>query len=741
MNGNKPRAAKLLQAVVSTARTLWLLTFVLTGTVSNGGFALELTPEALTAGPNAPAAQTAPDGGVLLHVPFSSNMSDRLFWDMQIPAPGETARALILQYACENVSAIRAVTLHLQHEGHWLSASAPLLEPDGKLVFQRAAFHAESGTPDWAAARMLRISIWKGADRDALFTLNSLHDFQPEVVILQASERSAPGATALAATCAKRAQNLLQKAGLTPVMLTDDLSDLHLLPQLKWVVLPYFPELDTEQLRQLEALTTRQNIKLGLFYQASDRLADLMNVTVRPYATQSTDWTTVHFTNSHSGLPDTMPHRTRHLLPVAGRPPSMITTGVWLTPDGIPDAKLPAAAHGEHGFWFSHIPPLATPSAVQWLLAAMSTADPALVPLRDAQQEQSERRRRDARSLLAETPAAPGELRAVWARSIPSRRRTEVLHSLATHGINLLVEHVATGGYIRSGSNATIGHAGKHQERSMRYLRRIATQTREQGLAFHAWVMVWNVEGLTPAARTHLEQNNRMMKTADGAPLPWLSPSHPQNRRLILNMLQEIAAAGVDGIHLDYIRYPGMQGCYAEITRQTFERSQGEVVGSWPADVLNGGSRHKAFLQFREQELTDFLRDAATVVRQENPECTLSAAVFPLPAATAEHQQNWPLWLKQGFLDLAAPMLYSESIAAFTQGLEQAAHAAGNPQQLLPGIGVTADESQLDASKTAAQLCAIRRAGAAGAVFFQLDSELIDRILPALHLGPTIKEK
>ena len=67
-----------------------------------------------------------------------------------------------------------------------------------------------------------------------------------------------------------------------------------------------------------------------------------------------------------------MPHITRHLLPVRANAKDAATLGRWLSPDGIPDHNLPAATASPRGLWFSHIPPLASPSAVQWLLASLA---------------------------------------------------------------------------------------------------------------------------------------------------------------------------------------------------------------------------------------------------------------------------------------------------------------------------------------------------------------------------------
>jgi len=57
--------------------------------------------------------------------------------------------------------------------------------------------------------------------------------------------------------------------------------------------------------------------------------------------------------------------------------------------------------------------------------------------------------------------------------------------------------------------------------------------------------------------------------------------------------------------------------------------------------------------------------------------------------------------------------------------------------KLLPGLGVTATESRLDAPAVIDQIMLTRQKGCPGFVLFDLNATLAEQILPMLKLGVT----
>lgn len=691
----------------------------------------DFSPAAFMPGESSPAAVSVDAGGIRLMLPFRRE-TERVFWDISISPPQSDSAAFMLEYTCDDPGAIRSVTLHLQDGKNWLSAAAVPHDETGMLIFNRSDFSAESGSPLWHRAKKMRLSFWPEAKRPAVFLLRSLREVTLSAAVIRGGPGTAPDATVLATRCAGRAAKLFQRAGMPAVIVDDDFEALNL-DDLQWIVLPYNPSLEESHISFLKKFVHKHNGRIAVFYNSNKALAELMNVEPLPYTSQKQPWTTVEFEQKGIRyLPKTMTHFTSHLLPVKGDGKSSLTTGYWQTIDGFPDKSLPAAVTSEHGLWFSHIPPLATPSAVQWCAAQLAASDPDRLPL--LEQYMADRRQREKR--LKEftcRPAASNEVRAVWSAALPARRRADIMQKLASSGINVLFEHIATAGMLRESAGPVRVPATAGTRRQRFYIKNITATAHRHGIEMHAWIILFNAEGLPSEELSRLDSEGRLMLDQSGESLPWLCPSHPDNRSMLMEKLLALASTEIDGIHLDYVRYPGNSGCYSHASRRAFEQWQKETVENWPADVMKAGRPVEAYETFRRGEITSFLKEAVKEIHRIRPGLKLSAAVFPTAEAAAANGQDWPEWLQQDLLDFICPMIYTHSTEQFSANVAAAVKKTGMPQRIIPGIGVTADESQLDALSTIEQIRAVREEGCAGYVLFQLDSELTGRVLPFLR--------
>jgi hypothetical protein len=80
-------------------------------------------------------------------------------------------------------------------------------------------------------------------------------------------------------------------------------------------------------------------------------------------------------------------------------------------------------------------------------------------------------------------------------------------------------------------------------------------------------------------------------------------------------------------------------------------------------------------------------------------------------------------------------MDYCENMARFDGYLAQHAAKKAHARKTIVGIGVTANESRLDARQVIEQIVRVRRRGLAGVALFDLDVTLEKRIFPYLKLG------
>ena len=175
----------------------------------------------------------------------------------------------------------------------------------------------------------------------------------------------------------------------------------------------------------------------------------------------------------------------------------------------------------------------------------------------------------------------------------------------------------------------------------------------------------------------------------------------------------------VAGLHFDYIRYPGMEGCYCPGCRQRFETGVGSPVKTWPADVVNGPLREK-FLQFRRDNITRLVAAVSEQARKAKPGIKISAAVFPdwKSARDDDVGQDWKLWVEKGYLDFVCPMQYTDNGAWFEAQTKRNMAMVGGKIPLLPGIGATIG---LAPDGTLQQVLAARKQGTSGFVLFNFD--------------------
>ncbi len=319
--------------------------------------------------------------------------------------------------------------------------------------------------------------------------------------------------------CAARAQLLFEKAGIPATLVTTSLETLD--PRATpLLVLPAHPDLSPRQLKLL-ARYLRHHGRLVVFGPSDPRLAQRLGFALLPAVTSPEPWNTLTcIPTSTPGLPAFLPHLASQLQPVRANAPDAITLARWQTPDGMTDYNIPAAAVSPRGIWFSHSPPLPTPSAVQFLLAALAASDPARRPALDAFLAKSARRDAQAAALLADSPPPLQEICAVAALPIDDRLREETMSLLASNGIHIVYEHLGSGGLAHYRSDPGIPRSGLGQRRSRHFLPRAIEFAHAHGLALHAWVSCGNLDSSA-------------------------------SRAALLALLADLASHGVDGIHLD----------------------------------------------------------------------------------------------------------------------------------------------------------------------------------------------
>jgi uncharacterized lipoprotein YddW (UPF0748 family) len=262
-----------------------------------------------------------------------------------------------------------------------------------------------------------------------------------------------------------------------------------------------------------------------------------------------------------------------------------------------------------------------------------------------------------------------------------------------------------------------------------------------RGMQVHAWCEVFFIgPGEPELARLHPDwlAVDRAGATRASAEenFRYFCPSRPEAREYLLRQLEALAARyPLDGLQLDYIRYPVSQPleasfCYCAHCRDAF----GAAAGADPLKLSPDSDPGKwaQWVAWREERITSFVREARTRLRKARPEIVISAAVFPdVAEARGKKLQNWPAWAGEGLLDLLCMMTYFTDPAEVARLTHENMHQAAGTSVFV-GLGPFL---HLTEEALVRQVAEARRAGAGGQVMF-CEEAMTPGQVEALTAGP-----
>ncbi len=266
---------------------------------------------------------------------------------------------------------------------------------------------------------------------------------------------------------------------------------------------------------------------------------------------------------------------------------------------------------------------------------------------------------------------------------------------------------------------------------------------KKRGIETHVWKVCFNATNAPEEFLAEMRAQGRLQVSFDGKESPWLCPSHPANRELERAALEEVATKyDVDGIHLDYIRYPDDEHCFCDGCRERFsaeyERKTGKKIENFPNCVRENKEIRAAFEEWRRSHITSLVRAVRKTLDEKRPNVALSAAVFSgIDLAKRSVAQDWGAWCDEGLLDFVCPMNYTPDASGFAATVRGQLDAIGGRTPVYPGIGMTATGISMTAEEVALQVAEARKAGADGFTIFNLSSQTAKIALPALRKGAT----
>ena len=184
----------------------------------------------------------------------------------------------------------------------------------------------------------------------------------------------------------------------------------------------------------------------------------------------------------------------------------------------------------------------------------------------------------------------------------------------------------------------------------------------------------------------------------------------------------------VDGVHFDYVRYPGASFDYSREALRAFRGEVAAELARQDRQALDRAQRSDPLIwtrrypqrweAFRRARLTALVRRLRAVVVARRPKAVVSAAIVPDPqAAVAGKYQDWPAWAAGGVIDVLCPMAYATDLGVFRQQVESA-RSASRGRPVWAGIGAY----RLSVDDALRQIQEARALGVDGVLLFSYDS-------------------
>jgi len=363
----------------------------------------------------------------------------------------------------------------------------------------------------------------------------------------------------------------------------------------------------------------------------------------------------------------------------------------------------------------------------------------------------------------AQAPAT--EVRALWVQraSLTSPGAiVAMVESARTNGFNTLLVQVRGRGdaYFNSRLEPRASTLSG-QPPSFDPLGAVIAEARRAGLRVHAWVNVNLIAGVgeLPLSRNHLvyahpewlmvprelavemagidqrspEYLGRLTRYARAHAQQieglYSSPLQSASVNHTVAVISDLAGRyALDGIHLDYFRFPSEDFDYS---RQALAQFRADLLPQLSVDERRQyaarAERQPLFYtemfpqrwaDFRRSRLTALLMRIRTAVKSRRRDITVSAAVVPdAAAAAARSLQDWQTWVENGLLDVVCPMAYTADSGIFAAQIASARALAG-PRPVWAGIGAY----RLSPSETVENIRTARRLGAQGVILFSYDN-------------------
>lgn len=279
-------------------------------------------------------------------------------------------------------------------------------------------------------------------------------------------------------------------------------------------------------------------------------------------------------------------------------------------------------------------------------------------------------------------PAVLQPMRAVWVTRFDYKSPedvTRIVDNCADAGFNALLFQVRGNGtaFYRSSLEPWAVELGG-ADPGFDPLELACARAHERGVELHAYVNVmpaWT--GTTPPENPEqlynkhpewfwYDQNGERQKLSSF--YVSLNPCLPEVREYLVAVFEDLASRyDIDGLHLDYIRFPNEPPAIPRGSGLDYPRDERTLALYKEATGKTPDEDAAAWNQWRTDCVTQVVADIHAMLRRVKPRAALSAAVGTVSENALRHFQDSRRWMDDGILDVALLMNYTDDPEEFAR--------------------------------------------------------------------------
>jgi uncharacterized lipoprotein YddW (UPF0748 family) len=213
-----------------------------------------------------------------------------------------------------------------------------------------------------------------------------------------------------------------------------------------------------------------------------------------------------------------------------------------------------------------------------------------------------------------------------------------------------------------------------------------------------------------------------LIKSIDSTIMPNLNLTMPAVKEYWLRKISEALKYDIDGIHLDYTRFPiDQKYSYDSITISAFRK----IFGVSPLEVSHdcGNIFWCEWIRWNAAQITGLVGDIRHLLDNSGRKILLGADAFPeSETSRVLIGQDWVKWAREGYIDILCPMLYTNDTSLYSTYLDKVISETGKYCTVCAGTGIITAENRITGQLLVSEIKIARKAGAGGVAFFSGNS-------------------